>query len=125
MGWIRKPRSTGWRDVTDQLLNGWTADFVHVCRTGDRVVMRTFNLRGHASTSTTFLPMAAGFAHPRSQVGVMINARFVGAQFNNSLQMALNAEAQGVTPSTYAAQYTSWDVPGLFWPSSLPGSEVA
>lgn len=55
-------RNTGLRNVTDLLINGWTATTVYIERVRDRVYLYVRGLDGSAATSAAFLPFgnAAG-----------------------------------------------------------------
>lgn len=60
MGWIKSPRSTGWRDISDLLTSGWTGS-VYAKRTGTTVTVRVHGLSAAAATGHTPLTFPIGF----------------------------------------------------------------
>lgn len=59
MGWIKKPRSTGWRDVSELLSDGWTGG-VYVQRSGSTVMVRVHGLSASAATGGTPFTLPLG-----------------------------------------------------------------
>lgn len=57
--WIKKPRSTGWRDVSELLSDGWTGG-VYVKRTGTTVMVRVHGLSASSATGGTPFTLPAG-----------------------------------------------------------------
>lgn len=59
MQWIRKPRSTGWRDVSDLLSDGWTGG-VYVQRSETTVMVRVHALSASSATGGTPFTLPLG-----------------------------------------------------------------
>lgn len=59
MQWIRKPRSTGWRDVSELLSDGWTGG-VYVQLSGTTVMGRLHALSASAATGGTPFTLPLG-----------------------------------------------------------------
>lgn len=60
-GWKVEYGDTGWIDVRDSLLNGWTASGAQIRRINAQVFVKMFNLRGGDATDRRFLPLPEGF----------------------------------------------------------------
>lgn len=118
-------RSTGWRDITDLLLFGWTAQYVHIRRDGEDVILRVFGLDGRESTNRNFLELPEGFAEPRSYTPVVIGGEVRPGRIDASRLLNAGAALQSATPVLDYHEISAWRVPGLAMPSTIPGSEVA
>ena len=125
-------RDTGWCEVTSQLINGWTADYVRIRRIRGRVFLKHRNLSGLNATNARMLnfSLTAGkgvgtgfspvdvFESPLLRVGneYPVTARMT-ASLSGGLQMATGLAALGVA----AAREWDWDASTSSWPSPLPG----
>lgn len=127
-------RSTGLRDVTSLLTNGWTATGVRIERVRDLVYFYWRGLDGSASTSRIFLTFGAGATD--------ISNRF--ASMGGSYQSELHADDAG---QAYRIRVNStdvqvpgtgdqralggywkmaiWRAPSTAWPTTLPGVAVS
>ena len=52
---------TGWRDITDALINGWTAKSIHIRRVNSTVYFRYHNLSSADASSATAFYLPTGF----------------------------------------------------------------
>ena len=52
---IPTPTDTGWREVSDLLINGWTASRFRIRRVNDQVLWKVTNLNGVNATNRAFL----------------------------------------------------------------------
>ena len=53
---------TGWRDITDALINGWTAKSIHIRRVNSTVYFRYLNLSSADASSATAFYLPTGFS---------------------------------------------------------------
>ena len=126
-------RDTGWRDVTSELINGWTADYFKMRRIRGRTFIKHKNLSGLNATSArmmNFTPTAGKgvgtgfspgdvFESPQLRIGneYPLAARMT-ASLSGGIQMATGLAALG----TSAAREWGWDSATASWPSPLPGT---
>ncbi|MDD2326252.1 MAG: hypothetical protein PHW63_09680 [Alphaproteobacteria bacterium] len=61
LGWEVEWGDTYWRDITANVLNGWTATGVHLRRLGRIVQFRAYQLDGRNATSNIIFQLPAGF----------------------------------------------------------------
>lgn len=110
---------TGWRNVTGSLINGWTATYVHVRRTGRRGVVRFQGLNGAAATSPYFVQIPAGFFAGGQNILAPIGAAStVLWVLGNGTQLSLPTTTPSSSVVTTAEQYLG----DLAKPATLPGT---
>lgn len=120
---------TGWRVLTAELQNGWTATSVRMRRRGDTVELKVAGLDGTASTASTFLSTAAtpdllpflpGSGSP-VEFHLWRSAgsdTTVGCTATNTSITGQNLKA------TASYQTVRWDVGTRDWPTTLPGTAL-
>lgn len=122
-GWVVMAGDTGWRDVSADILNGWTGT-VKLRRVNERVMVQALAMNADAATNVAYLSLPTGFVADTSD-------GYVGSAYNTST----NATLYHIIGSTGALRlpYTSlsagqtargnmtWTT-AQSWPSSLPGS---
>lgn len=112
---------TKWRDITGSLANGWTAEYVHIRRSGQRTMLRTKNLNGSAATSAYFVTFPVGF-FPGSRNLPYPSGGLVDMWIAPGANAASIPTGTKVSATPVTAELFVGDLP---WPSSLPSSEVA
>lgn len=123
---------TGWRDVTGDLLNSWSATGIRLRRTGSTVHLMISNLSGASKTDNALLTLPSGFRRT-VEVGTATanRAYWLGAGGRDFfLTDTIYFNIQGTNGDTVeggsavAAQYAdaSWTTSDA-WPTSLPGTQ--
>lgn len=121
-GWVVEYGDTGWRDVSDALLDGWTGS-IYVRRRGSEVSITSANLRPLSTGVVPLVNLPSGYRPTTTEVGV--------------------ASEDNVTRSVYAFGYSPYKVEvrrvaaakswanlsmsfftGDAWPASLPGTPL-
>ena len=115
--WAVMYGDTGWRSVVSSIVNGWTANLIHVRRINDRVLWRVFQLDNSAQTNSTFIVPAPGFGAGASALSIAV--------------WTDTGAGQVLTGNTYvkayakigAGNYVNFEhtTPSA-WPSTLPGT---
>ena len=120
-GWQVLEGDTGWRNVSAELVNGWTG-VVYVCRTGDVVQIEVKDIYATDATSTIFLSLPAGF---RTLSGIR---RMLYCVAPSGLWVRSDINVGSVTIEGYQS---SWRIRGGItvltreqWPTALPGTSV-
>lgn len=126
----RAVEGTGWRAITSQLQNGWTAGSVRIRRRGDTVELKTAGLNGTNATADTFLNTTAT---PDLQAFMTIVGQGAEVGYRRSTSSdttvgvfvgntAMSSPARVKTSDNY--QTARWDVGDRAWPTTLPGTAV-
>ncbi|ALY09527.1 hypothetical protein PBI_KORRA_2 [Arthrobacter phage Korra] len=116
---------TGWRNISDSLVNGWTATSLYLRRFGDRVTLKAFNLDGAAAAGNpAMFTVPLGFRTPHGSsyfpvytTGTSVSTMLVsnGGTFS----------APGGVTRYGASAYTEVSYSTIdSWPSVLPGVAV-
>lgn len=124
-GWKILEGDTGQRDITANLVNGWTATKIFVRRVNNEVYLQVEGLNAAAMTNTIFTALSSGFrGYSNSYVSRMMLHTGAGPV----AAWRVNIEASGgvyvgnsttATPVLYGlAPFPTLDD----WPSSLPGT---
>lgn len=116
---------TGWRNVTADLLYGWTAETVAIRRVGSTVEVRIVGLNGQAATANTFFVPPAGFV-PHGPGGLSILATSTpGAVHADRVNIGItgtNSQIWRTDTSIREAALSSTYLTDNDWPTSLPGT---
>ena len=133
--------STGWRDISADLTNGWAMGAggrLLLRRTGGVVeLVAEYRLEGNASTSPAFYTPPAGFrGSPVSQTFFDLRGFFIGDSFRLATGATIlvpvgTANTNGYGTSTLVCNSTnqyhigrlSWSTDES-WPATLPGTQV-
>lgn len=122
MPWTRKPRSTGWQNVSTLLERGVTGN-VFLAREGQVVHFMLHNLASATAGNVNVLRLPTGFAPTAvtganwrngavlSDAGDVVRQLSFFAGYMRVLQMPTGKQLGG---------YATWIVPSD-WPTSLPG----
>lgn len=119
-------RSTGLRDITGLLMNGWTATRVYLLRERDWVHLMPRGLDGSAATSNVILQFGTGAGQ------IPTGFRPIGYSFEQMLRASdgsttfIRSDANSVLGQTGVNvggyhRVVSWYCP-VSWPTTLPGT---
>lgn len=111
---------TGWRNITGNLVNGWTAEIVRIRRQGNLVTLEHRGLSAPAVENLAWITLPAGFADPRTMIPITTRTGVFASTASNSLGCSFHTVV-GFTLDTYALVTSTWSVSAL-WPSTLPGT---
>lgn len=126
----RAVEGTGWRAITSQLQNGWTAVSVRIRRRGDTVELKTAGLNGTAATADTFLNTTAtpDLQAFMPEVGNGIEFALRRSTSSDAHLGVFVSNTTATSPARVKAsdnyQTVSWDVGKRAWPTTLPGTAV-
>ncbi|ALY08997.1 hypothetical protein GORDON_22 [Arthrobacter phage Gordon] len=112
---------TGWRTLTAEVLNGWTAVAILVRRVGAMVFLRLYQVNGTAQTANTIVTLPAGF---RSGVFQYEPCYTESSQLSTILvESTGNIKAAGSNIKYGMAAYAEvkWSTTDV-WPTTLPGT---
>lgn len=118
---------TGWRGVTNLLLNGWGTTALLLRRVGYRVTMNVEGFAAANSTSDIVLTLPAGFTGSgmnSSPRGLLHSAATPATTYRTFLDANVNLRVMGATtglPALFGE--LSWYT-GDPWPTILPGAAV-
>lgn len=110
---------TKWRDITDELSNGWTATYVKIRRESNQVFIESEGLDPAAATSDNFYVMLPGFQTSSSRIACYLGGRNTYVQSNNSGD--LGTPRDGFTVGLYYHEEVSFHTDDI-WPPTLPGT---
>ena len=123
-GWQVLEGDTGQRDITANLVNGWTATKVFVRRVNNQVYLQVEGLNAAAMTNQIFVSLSAGF---RGYSNAYVSRMLLHTAAGPAAAWRVNIEASGGvyignattgTPVLYGlAPFATLDA----WPSTLPG----
>ncbi|ASR83612.1 hypothetical protein SEA_LISARA_28 [Arthrobacter phage LiSara] len=111
---------TGWRNITTDILNGWTASAILIRRVGAEVFLRLYQVNGAAQTAGTIMTLTAGF---RSGVFQYEPCYTEAAALATILvESTGNIKAAGGATKYGTAAYSEvrWSTTET-WPTTLPG----
>lgn len=111
---------TGWRDITSNLTNGWTAEIVRIRRQNNTVTLEHRGLSAPVVENLAWITMPAGFADARTLIPITARTGIFTSTVNNSLGCSFHA-VSGFTLDTYALATSTWSVSAV-WPSTLHGT---
>ncbi|UTN91586.1 hypothetical protein QCN38_gp23 [Arthrobacter phage Trustiboi] len=112
---------TGWRNITADVLNGWTATAILIRRVGAQVFMRLYQVNGAAQTAQTFATLTAGFRSGVFQYEICYTE---GVNMSTILiESTGNIKATGTNTKygTVAYSEVKWSTTET-WPTTLPGT---
>ena len=112
---------TGWRNITMDLSNGWTANTVTIRRFGATVFLRMYQVNGTAQTTNTIITLPSGF---RSGVFQYEPVYTESSQLSTVLvESTGNIKAAGSNTKYGTAAYAEirWSTIEP-WPTTLPGT---
>ena len=112
---------TGWRDVTAELLNGWTAFQMLIRREMNTATLRCVSLNGAQATGPQFLPMMQGFY--RTPAGGAYELPLVDtvSQTMGIISLGGNGGTFAAHNVTAASSSVTWFCDFDPWPNSLLG----
>lgn len=118
-GWKVAYGDTGWRNVTGNVINGWTANTILFRRIGDLVHVHLENVAASSATSDVAFGVPTGYspATPSPHRGILTSANNVSYRY---LASSSNVTVQGRSGATIYCT-TSWSCTAA-WPTTLPGT---
>lgn len=118
MAWLlRRSTDTGWRTITADLTNGWTATNIQVRRDGRFSILRFQRLDGRAATGTYFAQLPQGFFDGNQNIAVKIGSVDALVWVNANGGLSLPTDSAISNTVTQVTQY----VGDLAQPTTLPG----
>ena len=107
---------TGWISVLSLLLNGWTASGAFIRRTGDRALVRIYNLDPASATNNMFLTLPAGFYAGGGVYFSVCDDRIIKYSASGALS------ASRTEGAIFTGGYGYLEIPlnARTWPTTLP-----
>ena len=118
-GWSVEYGDTGWRDITEFLRNGWTAETLRIRRQNNTVTLEHRGLTPPEVRNLAWIALPGGFADPRTMIPITNRAGVFPSTVSNSLGCSFH-ETAAFALDTYALVTSTWPVRAA-WPSTLPG----
>ncbi|ASR83736.1 hypothetical protein KDJ04_gp02 [Arthrobacter phage Nubia] len=111
---------TGWRNITTDILNGWTGSVISVRRYGAEVFLRLYQVNGTAQTANTIVTLPAGFRPGTFQYEPCYTE--AAALATILIESTGNIKAAGGATKYGTAAYSEvrWSTTET-WPATLPG----